>query len=320
MRSFIVMACLCVSAAALGQERDSYREVDLGQLGDATLFSINDRGVIAAANAEGSFLFDSRSGQIVLHFPAGDTATAVSNNGNVAGRSVTGSAWLERDGAFQDLPLGQALDVNNDGVVAGFAGGFFVHAAVYSPADGSTTTPSLGGTQSVASGVNSAGQVVGHSTLPGGFTPHAFLWSAGRIRDLGTLGGDLSYGLAIDEDGRVVGSAATVENEELHAYVVDDAGMHDLGTLPGCARSEATAIRGPLIVGDSDLCGFAGSHAFVSDGPSMVDLNDVARSPDGFTYVSARGVNAAGTIIGLAASPDGRSTRPFVLVRSRDGE
>jgi probable HAF family extracellular repeat protein len=276
--------------------------------------------VIAAANAQGAFLFDSRSGQVLFNFPEGDTATALSNNGTAAGWSVAaGSVWLESDGRFQDIPLAHALSVNNDGMVAGFAGGFFVHAVVYSPADGSATTISLGGTQSVAFAVNSAGQVAGHSSLPGGFTQHAFLWSAGVIQDLGTLGGDTSYGLGIDEDGRVVGSAVTSNNQR-HAYVFDGAGMHDLGTLPGCTRSEATAIRGPLIVGDSDLCGFAGSHAFVSDGSSLTDLNEVAQAPDGFTYVSARGVNSAGTLFGIAVSPDGRSTRPFVLVRSHDGE
>jgi len=310
---------LCISFAAFGQQRDQYREVDLSQLGHATLFAINERGVIAAANDQGSFLYDSRSGQVLFHFPTGDTVTALSDNGNAAGHSTTGSAWFERDGVIQAIPLSQALGVNNDGMVAGFAGGFFVQAGVYSTADGSSTTISLGGTQGAAFAINSSGQVAGQTTLQGGSTSHAFLWSDGVVQDLGTLGGDSSTAFAIDNGGRVTGKAA-LSFEEAHAFLFNSSGMHDLGTLPGCTRSEGSALHGRLIVGDSDSCSFAGSHAFISDGVRMTDLNDVAQSPDGFVYATARGINGSGSIIGIATAPDGGSTRPFLLVRSNDGQ
>ena len=47
----------------------------------------------------------------------------------------------------------------------------------------------LGGTFSLAGGINNRGEVEGISTLPGDATEHAFVWRKGLMTDLGTLGG-----------------------------------------------------------------------------------------------------------------------------------
>jgi hypothetical protein len=39
---------------------------------------------------------------------------------------------------------------------------------------------------------------------------------------------------------------------------------------------------------------------------------------NGFIFARARGINDRGTIVGNATSPDGFSSRPFLLVRDGD--
>src|SRR5262245_59001862 len=57
----------------------------------------------------------------------------------------------------------------------------------------------LGGTQSVAVAVNSAGEVVGTSSIAGDAEFHAFAWTRSRgMVDLGTLGGQTTEALAVN--------------------------------------------------------------------------------------------------------------------------
>jgi probable HAF family extracellular repeat protein len=97
--------------------------------------------------------------------------------------------------------------------------------------------------------------------------------------------------------------------------------MRDLGTLAGCAPSEATAMNNHReVVGSADLCSSGPpSRAFLFSGGGMFDLNDlVPPAADGFVFATARGINDRGTIVGIATSPGGFSSRPFLLLR--DGE
>jgi probable HAF family extracellular repeat protein len=75
----------------------------------------------------------------------------------------------------------------------------------------------LGGSYSVAYGVNDLGQIVGQSSTTDGAT-HAVLWDHGTITDLGTLGG--SYGLAYGINGngtKIVGQSAVPGDQVGHA-------------------------------------------------------------------------------------------------------
>jgi probable HAF family extracellular repeat protein len=316
----VVVAALVLSAsAARGAPR--YRAVELPISGDSvTPVAVNDAGVVAVswydveAGTSRSALYDLGRGAVVHAFPAGDTVEALSEAGNAAGTS-TMTSWLFRDGVRTEIPL-RPLDVNDRGQVVGFVGGFFVRAALYD-AERGTLTELGAAPQSAAFAIDAAGQVVGWS-VDGG-APRAFRFRRGVMEDLGTLGGETSFAYDVNAPGRIVGSADT--GTALHAFLWTDGQMLDLGTLPGCERSEAGAMsaRGE-IVGSSDLCEAGGTRAFRWHRGEMADLNDLAPPrADGFLYAVPTGVNAAGTIVGVAVSPDGFSTRPFVLVPVGDG-
>jgi len=103
-----------------------------------------------------------------------------------------------------------------------------------------------GGSESMASGINNNGQIVGTSNS------HAVLWQNGKITDLGTLSGSPSsaaYG--INDNGEIVGSSHYPPDNP-HAFIWKNGVMTDLGTLPTETDSFAMAINtNGQIVGSS---------------------------------------------------------------------
>jgi uncharacterized membrane protein len=120
------------------------------------------------------------------------------------------------------------------GGTAGFGRGM-LPSRVISTGSGSgytvTVLPSLGGTNSAASTINSRGQAMGTSFLPGNATMHAALWRSSGVTDLGTLGGPNSaVEWPVENDaGYVSGIAETSMQDPLgestgwscHAFLPD---------------------------------------------------------------------------------------------------
>jgi probable HAF family extracellular repeat protein len=98
-----------------------------------------------------------------------------------------------------------ATAINNNGQIAGYFvnGSGQTHAFFYSGGV-ATDLGTLGGTSSIATAVNSNGQVVGYSTTASG-SQHAFLYNNGTMTDLGTLGGTYSYAYGVNDSGVIVG-------------------------------------------------------------------------------------------------------------------
>jgi len=75
--------------------------------------------------------------------------------------------------------------------------------------------------------------IVGASDVSPGVA-HAFAYSGGAMRDLGTLGGGYSAAFGVNDRGDIVGEAETADGD-VHAFLYRDAIMHDLtriGTTP----------------------------------------------------------------------------------------
>lgn len=135
-----------------------------------------------------------------------------------------------------------------------------------------TDVGTLGGTFSLATGVNSAGIVGGQATLLGDTAAHPFRWQDGGIADLGTFGGTNGESSWINQRGQQVGGADLPGDTARHAFLWTDGVMADLGTLGGTNSFGLGINFQGHVAGVSDLAGEAASHAFLWINGVMTDL------------------------------------------------
>lgn len=182
------------------------------------------------------------------------SARAVNRAGHVVGNGLDGQSLatrqiLWRDGwvvAWADCclsGLGVPKALNRAGEAVGYNEGGFDTYPVHWAANGAwSQLPALpgGDGRGMASDINDAGLVAGHTRGPegGGFSRHAVLWQAGvLVRDMGFLGepdlGLVNQTMAhgLNHAGTVVGSGLV--GSEMHAFVWRDGVYVDLG--PGQA-------------------------------------------------------------------------------------
>jgi probable HAF family extracellular repeat protein len=218
-------------------------------------------------------------------------AMAVSNRGEVAGFAENSTpdpgcpapqvlhfkpvVWEK--GAIHQLPTfggdpdGVAQEMNDEGKVVGGSGtcatfnpNFLynlvpVHALLWEKGK-AIDLGNLGGKTGQAGGniaydINSRGQVVGNSDLPGDTTFHAFLWTwRTGMQDLGTLSGDVaSVSISINDGGSVVGASLDANfnpraflwekglMSDLNALIVGDSPLY---LLTGCSLNSRGEITG----------------------------------------------------------------------------
>ena len=153
----------------------------------------------------------------------------------------------------------------------------------------------LGGSNSVAVGINASGQVVGYSTTAatGGAVSHAFLYSAGAMLDLGSLGGTTSSASGLNASGQVVGYSTTAADGSVsHAFLYSANTMVDLGT-PDAPAGTATGINAAGQITGSFTTTAGVTHAFLYSQGSTTDLGTLG----GATSVG-NAINASGQIVG----------------------
>src|SRR5579864_2466778 len=183
-----------------------------------------------------------------------------------------------------------------------------------------TDLGTLGGSFAFAIGINDSGEVVGYSAFanppPGyGYSSHAFLYSNGMMKDLGTLGSpcdDLSdsFAKAINASGQVVGGSnlpGDIRNYTSHAFLYSNGTMTDLGTLGGTSSYANGINDSGQVVGVSSLPGDSAYHAFLYNNGAMKDLGTLGASTS-----SAYGINDSGQVVGASGLPGNSGSHTFL--------
>ena len=139
--------------------------------------------------------------------------------------------------------------------------------------------------------VNASGQVVGSGTSPS-TNEHAFVYSNGKMTDLGTFGGYTSVALGINSSGWVVGWSDNTFNggNGRQAFLYCNGTMTDLGTSGNFSQANGINDSGQIVGGP-----VREGHAWLwQSGNGMQDLGTLP----GSTNSSAIGINNGGQVVG----------------------
>jgi probable HAF family extracellular repeat protein len=141
-----------------------------------------------------------------------------------------------------------------------FIGMFFATNAFGATTYSITDLGTLGGTMSIAMGINNDGVAVGRSTTCGDTSVDAFIYQNGTMQDIGGAG---SAATAINSNGEVVGQARLVEPPDYyesppvvvtHAVILAGpdpwGGGGDIGSIPPSDPTKGSIATGVNISGE----------------------------------------------------------------------
>lgn len=338
----VTLTCICAVLAGVSvpsHALPAYSITDLGTLGGSPIIAsdINNAGQVVGtsyispfpANSSSHAFLYSNGGMRDLGTIRGpfSNASSINNAGQIVGSttiSETGpsQAFLYDNGVMYNLgTLGgnnsSANGINNAGQVVGnsditSASGLQSSRAFLYSGGVMRNLGTMAGDYSEGRGINDAGQVVGitstsNTVFPEGPFPHAhaFLYSEGMMKDLGTLGGFFSGASAINNVGQIAGSSLIGDGAPVHAFLYSNGVMTDIGASLGRDYSFARDINnagqvvgfiqktGELIPGGTEL------RAFLYNDGIMNDLNLLADSgAAGWTLSFANAINDIGQIVG----------------------
>ena len=180
-----------------------------------------------------------------------------------------------------------------------------------------------GGTESLATNLNSRGQVTGFSNndLSDPFSivgfptqTRTFLWQNGAMKDLGTLGGPDAAPNAMNERGQIVGFSYTNTTASTNCawplttdpFLWENGEMHDLGTLGGTCGYALWINQRGQVVGTSNLRGDASHHAFVWDDGKLTDVGTLGGDNSEGDWMSD-----SGYVVGRADLPGSQSHHAY---------
>jgi probable HAF family extracellular repeat protein len=200
----------------------------------------------------------------------------------------------------------QAADINDDGLVVGYAstataGG---HAFVWRNGMMTDLGTLMNGPSAAAAAINDLGQIVGGSTVALNTPGHATLWDNGQIIDL-TPGSNGSSASGINNYRQVVGTFSNAvpflwQNGELTILPPLGGGggsasdINDTGTIVGTSNStETSQLLGPL----------PRAVLWQKDSQGVFRVTNLGVIP-GTDESGATAINAAGQIVGSSGHTD----------------
>jgi probable HAF family extracellular repeat protein len=322
MSTALLSAVLGLAVSVSAQQRPRYRLVDLGTLGgphsngsvNGDGFQLLNNSGIVASSADlaspdpftASFCEEADCKQIHAtqwrEGVASDLGTLPGDNDSAVG-SINARGWM----------TGQSTN----GLVDPVAGIPEFRAVLWKQDRQIIDLGTLGGHQSLGIYVNDSDQVIGFSSVIGGFDPfgffgeptHTFIWENGAMRDIGTLGGfdalpatscsgqphDVVVGMS-SLSGAINPSTGL---PTVHYFIWIGGKMTDLGSLGGTLTGfTGCANHRNEVIGEANLPGDVTQHAFFWADGAMTDLGTL-----GGDNSEAIWINDAGEVAGSADLP-----------------
>jgi probable HAF family extracellular repeat protein len=164
-----------------------------------------------------------------------------------------------------------------------------------------TALSSFGLSESVATGINDAGQVVGYA---GNTDTHAIIWNGTTPIDLSALNGNAGAAQAINNLGQVVGNSCPPGvSGRAHATIWNGRMPTDLGTLGGLTSYVYGINNAGQVVGWSTTGGTDGQQAFIWAAGTVTVLGFLPNSSGNIAY----NINDAGLVVGTSGMNVGQA-------------
>ena len=230
----------------------------------------------------------------------------ITDLGSIPGGANSETSWIS--------PNGLISGNSQNGMIDPVTGGWEMHGVLWKHGRLIDLGTLDGGTLSIASSVNSSGEVVGlslnstqdpFSMAFGFYQSRAYLWKDGVMQDLGTLGGPDAMAVRINESGQVIGNSYISFTPSAPcilatgAFLWQEGRMTDLGSFGGTCTTVNDLNNRGQVVGSSLFPGDQIQHPFLWDRGKLIDLGTL-----GGDFGVAIAINDSGAIVGLAAVPD----------------